>query len=301
MPPSDKVKRVVWLKSGGRCAICRDVLWVEGGEAGLSHFIGDVAHIVAEESGGPRGLSPLITEERNSETNLVLLCKPHHKIVDDDPATHTVAVLAQAKSTHEQWVACSLSSYSVWDTKLFHLYYINVPRLSLLAALQGMTLNLSRYGEIQALHELRWELNGLMAGFQKLLQNVQLRAIPLDSAIQQHDLKGMIVSFDHEFRTKNIQIPQDGHGFETFFIGDLKKDPHIYRRMGGYRLVANIDRRWITTTTAFCQFRPSRGQNHFAGLGFINSFDVKTKIISMTPYVIGMPSNPFMEAFYGAM
>lgn len=238
-------------------------------------------------------------EQRNSVPNLLLLCKRHHKIVDDDPATYTIDVLLQAKTSHDKWVASTLSANCVWETKLFHLYYINVPRLSLLSSMHGATLDLTEFEPIKSLHELGWELNRLMAGFKNLLQKVQLTALPLDSVIHQPDVKGMIVSFDHKFRTKNIEIPDHGKGFETVFSGDLKKDPHIYLRIGDRRLTANIDRRWITTTTAFCQFRPSSGQNHFAGLGFINSFDAKTKIITMTPYVIGLPSNPFMEAFYG--
>jgi hypothetical protein len=63
MPPSEKVKRVVWVKSGGRCAVCRDVLCVDGASSELSHLIGDVAHIIAEEDDGPRGNSTLTRED----------------------------------------------------------------------------------------------------------------------------------------------------------------------------------------------------------------------------------------------
>ncbi len=150
MPPSDKVKRIVWVKSGGRCTICRDVLCVEGVSSSLFHFVGDVAHVVAEE-------------QRNSVPNLLLLCKRHHKIVDDDPATYTVDILLQAKTSHDKWVASTLSSNCVWETKLFHLYYINVPRLSLLSSMHGATLDLTEFEPIKALHELGWELNRLMA------------------------------------------------------------------------------------------------------------------------------------------
>jgi hypothetical protein len=300
MPPSEKVKKIIWTKSGGHCAKCRELLCVPGASAGLSHLIGDVAHIVAEEEEGPRGNSVLTLEQRNREPNLLLLCKPHHKEVDDDPTTYKLEVLAKMKLAHQKWVGSCLSVSTVWDTKLFQLYYMNVPRLSLLSSLRGIGLDLAQYGPIGTLHELGLELIPLMSAFQKVLQDIQVKAVPLDHAVQEQDAKGMIISFNHTFRTKNIAIPKPGQSFKTVFTGDLKKDAHIYCKVGGCRVVANIDRRWITTTTAFCQFRPSSGRNCFAGLGFVNSLDSQSNTTSITPYVIGMPSNSFIEAFYGS-
>ncbi len=273
MPPSEKVKKVIWIKAGGRCAICREVLCIKGVSAETSHLIGDIAHIVAEGKDGPRGSSPLTPEQRNSESNLVLLCLAHHKMLDDDPETYSVQTLYGRKAAHEAWVASSLSVCPIWDTKLFQLYYINVPRLSLLCSLQGIEVDLSRYGRINSLHELGWELNGLMGGFKKLLQEVQLRAVPLDCALREKDVQGMLVTFNHKFRTKNIKMPDEARNFESVFTGSAQTDPHIYCKTARWKVVANIDRRWITTTTAFCHFRPSSGQNNFAGLGFVNSAD----------------------------
>src|ERR1700732_4057248 len=97
MPPSEKVTRVIWIKCGGRCSICREILCIAGALPELSHLIGDVGHIVAEEENGPRGHSPLALEQRNAESNLLLLCKPHHKLIDDDPVTYTTEKLTRAK------------------------------------------------------------------------------------------------------------------------------------------------------------------------------------------------------------
>jgi len=273
---------------------------VPGASGEFSHLIGDVAHIIAEEKDGPRGLSALTIEQRNLELNLLLLCKPHHKQVDDDPNTYTVDVLTKAKLSHENWVKFCFSVSPVWDTKLAQLYYINVPRLSLLSPSHGIKLGTFHWHGGTALHTLGLELNILLSSFEKTLQTVQLKAVPLDVAVEDQDARGMFISFNHTFRTKNISMPQPGESYDTFFTGDLKRDAHIYSRLGGCKVVANIDRRWVTTTTAFCQFRPSSGRNNFAGLGFVNSSDWKTKTMSITPYVIGMPSNPFIEAFYGS-
>jgi hypothetical protein len=298
MPPTSTTNRAVWVKAGGRCAICRETLYIEGILPGLNHFVGEVAHIVAEQVDGPRGLSTLNLQERNAEENLILLCQKHHTIVDKDITTYTVDALQKARKQHHIWVESCLSNIPVWDTKLFHLYYINIPRLSMLAAMRGASLDLSEFGEIKTLHGLGWELNRLMAGYKHLLQQVQLQAEPLDLALGIPDMKGMVISFNHEFRTKNIQMPEGDKCLSTVFTGDLKVDPHIYRRSNGVRIVMNIDPRWVTTTTAFCQFRPSGGRNTFAGLGFVNSVDRKSRIVSISPYVIGMPSSPFLEEFY---
>ncbi len=222
----------------------------------------------------------------------------HHKLVDDDTTAYTVAVLTKMKLAHQKWVETSLSPSPVWDTKLFHLYYINVPRLSLLSSLHGISLEAPQYGRISALHELGWELNALMSSFKNLLQNVQLKAAPLDFAVRERDANGMVVSFNHTFRTKNIAIPKPGQSFETLCTGDLKRDAHIHCKLGGCKVIANIDRRWITTTTAFCQFRLRR--NRFASLGFVNNIDSLAKTMYITPYVIGMPSNPSTETLYGS-
>jgi hypothetical protein len=40
--------------------------------------------------------------------NLILLCRVHHKVIDDQPATYTVASLQRMKVAHEQWVAETL-------------------------------------------------------------------------------------------------------------------------------------------------------------------------------------------------
>jgi hypothetical protein len=146
MPPSEKVKTIIWTKSGGHCAKCREPLCITGASGEVSHLIGDVAHIVAEEEGGPRGLSVLTLNQRNSEPNLLLLCKPHHKQVDDDAVTYTLETLTKMKLAHESWAESCLSISPVWNTKLFHLYYINVPRLSLLASLQGISFDSAQYG-----------------------------------------------------------------------------------------------------------------------------------------------------------
>ncbi len=67
-------------------------------------LVGMVAHIVAREEGGPRGDVALSAKDRDSVSNLILLCATHHKIVDDHPRTYTVERLKEMKRVHEEKV-----------------------------------------------------------------------------------------------------------------------------------------------------------------------------------------------------
>lgn len=98
-------RKLLWIKSGGKCAFdgCRQPLAIEIEQSGRTSIVSQEAHIVAEKPDGPRGVSPLATEERNSYPNLILLCLNHHKIIDDDPETFTVDVLLKMKVAHEEW------------------------------------------------------------------------------------------------------------------------------------------------------------------------------------------------------
>jgi hypothetical protein len=67
-------------------------------------IIGDECHIVARSPGGPRADPAMSREDLDSYPNLILLCKVHHKLVDDQPNTYTVRKLRSLKHEHEHWV-----------------------------------------------------------------------------------------------------------------------------------------------------------------------------------------------------
>lgn len=103
MPIREKDIKLLWGRSGGRCAFpdCRRKLSEDKQSANDSIPIGEQAHIVAEERGGPRGNSILTVEERNSYPNLMLLCPTHHTIIDKAPEDYPVEKLHQIKREHE--------------------------------------------------------------------------------------------------------------------------------------------------------------------------------------------------------
>ncbi|WNG17511.1 hypothetical protein [Cystobacter fuscus] len=78
--------------------------------AGGSATLGSMCHIVGESTKGPRGHSNLTLQERNSYSNLILLCNHHHNIIDTDVKKYSVETLHKIKSDHELWVEESLAS-----------------------------------------------------------------------------------------------------------------------------------------------------------------------------------------------
>lgn len=71
---------------------------------GSGHVLGEMAHIEAAESGGPRRNPSLKPQERNRYSNLLLLCPTHHTEIDKNPDKWTVQVLRKLKREHERWV-----------------------------------------------------------------------------------------------------------------------------------------------------------------------------------------------------
>jgi hypothetical protein len=96
---SDKTRKTLWVKAGGRCSICRQqvVTDAEAAEDDPSVY-GEECHIVARSPGGPRAGE---IENPDGYHNLILLCRKHHKQVDDQPAHFTVERLHQIKCDHE--------------------------------------------------------------------------------------------------------------------------------------------------------------------------------------------------------
>lgn len=74
-------------------------------------LVGDECHIVAEKPGGARGDATVPREQLEKYDNLILLCKIHHKLIDDLPGEYTIERLKTMKREHESWVTHSLASY----------------------------------------------------------------------------------------------------------------------------------------------------------------------------------------------
>lgn len=109
MAISDKTRKILWGKSGNRCAICRQELVLDANHKDDSSIIGEECHIVARELNGARGNSDLSAKQRDEYDNLILLCRIHHKQIDDQPNMYEVAILKAIKIFHETWVQQALN------------------------------------------------------------------------------------------------------------------------------------------------------------------------------------------------
>lgn len=113
--PTKDIK-ILWAKAAGRCSMpdCRKILVAEASNAVPSRntIIGENCHIVGEKETSPRGESILNEDERNRYSNLILLCRNHHTIIDGDEAAWPVERLHLIKGDHEIWVETALTEGS---------------------------------------------------------------------------------------------------------------------------------------------------------------------------------------------
>lgn len=113
MAISLKTRKMLWGRAANRCAFpdCPLELVIDATETDDESLIGEECHIVAKSPEGPRGNSPLTSQQRDRYENLVLLCAVHHKLVDDQDGTYTIDHLHQMKQSHEAFVRESLSGF----------------------------------------------------------------------------------------------------------------------------------------------------------------------------------------------
>ncbi|WP_250623069.1 HNH endonuclease signature motif containing protein [Pinirhizobacter soli] len=104
MSITDKTRKVLWGRSGNLCAFCKAHLVVDASAVDAESVVGDECHIISGAPSGPRHDPSIAPEGIDNLVNLLLLCRVHHKLVDDQPETFTADTLRQLKANHEKWV-----------------------------------------------------------------------------------------------------------------------------------------------------------------------------------------------------
>jgi HNH endonuclease len=109
MAITDKTRKILWGRSGNRCTTCRRELVIDATSADDESVVGEECHIVSRQGQGPRHDSNFPEEHIDDPENLVLLCRVHHKMVDDQFETYTAELLRTLKQNHEKWVSSTLA------------------------------------------------------------------------------------------------------------------------------------------------------------------------------------------------
>ena len=104
-----KTQKMLWGRAAGRCSYpsCRMEVVSDESEASTLTLIGENCHIVSAKDGGPRSDISVPPDQINSYDNLILMCRNHHKIIDDSEngeRDYPVQKLQEMKREHEAWV-----------------------------------------------------------------------------------------------------------------------------------------------------------------------------------------------------
>jgi hypothetical protein len=285
-------QKLVWGIFAARCAICRNKVVWESGSGGRS-LTGEIAHIVGAKLDAARGRAA-ISVDRDDPENLLLLCRDHHKIIDDNEDEYPTERLHQVRSEYLAWLEEQLTVAQPWSAGVISQYtYLNVPRLDEFAALCGYQIDHDLVGPGTHLSELGYNLNRLMGQYRRVLDKLPLEAHPANRIDFAHDgYIGKIISFERlRFRNKNVPLYRPV-GLTTLFTGDLELDPHIYHKFANWRLVVNVDPQWITTSTAYTLVRSTGAGSLFSGFVRVSGIDLESNTMYATGLAIGLPTSP---------
>lgn len=281
--------KLLWTNSGGKCAFpnCNNDIICEDS----NDILGIMAHIVGLQPDGPRG-DKNYTGDLNCYDNLILLCPYHHTLVDKMEDKYPTKKLIEMKNDHENWVKNRLAIGKPWTANISQFHYINIPRLSLLAALYQFEVNFSNIDSKENLHSLGFELNKIMLKYKNLIEEMDIKSTSISDINNfTEDFIGITLSFNKNFRTKNVPRLDDFNEGKYKRTGDVLSDAHVYCKTNNFKIILPIEPKWITTSTAFSEFKG--GNTKFVGLSTIKQISIDDKTVIATPLVLGTPKSIF--------
>ncbi len=89
--------------------------------------VGDEWHIVSAQANGPRHDPSFPKEYVDGLDNLILLCRVHHKLVDDQASSYTAERLQETKASYEKWVETALQGAPVFPPIRLRRIKQNIP------------------------------------------------------------------------------------------------------------------------------------------------------------------------------
>jgi hypothetical protein len=113
--PSEQTIKKLFALSGNICAFpgCQSPIIESSGTV-----TGEICHICARSSNGPRFDEKQTDKQRHSFENLILLCRRHHKIIDAEFEVYSVDALQEMKKIHEGVVGRSEEAEDTFFAKI---------------------------------------------------------------------------------------------------------------------------------------------------------------------------------------
>lgn len=118
MAITEKTRKLLWGRSGNRCAICKSELVIERTKNEDRYIAGEECHIISKKKEGPRYREIENKRYYDSYDNLILLCRIHHKLIDDQIAEFSEVKIRQIKTEHERWVKQNLDQGAIKPIRL---------------------------------------------------------------------------------------------------------------------------------------------------------------------------------------
>ena len=211
MAISSKTRKNLWAKSGNRCAICKTELFIKTSEK-VELNIGEECHIISSKLEGPRHKNIANYDEYY---NLILLCRNHHKEIDELYDTYTEEILRYIKLNHENWVKRSLEKSNNNPKRNRPRFLMRITSgKELLSILYGVHGYKTDYDEIQDEEEARF-IGGILqdlTDYGDLSGSVEI----YDQVQMELHLKNLIESLEENgyflFGERNIEKVKFGDG-----------------------------------------------------------------------------------------
>jgi TIR domain len=180
-----------------------------------------------------------------------------------------------------------------WKLNASHLYYINVPRVAMLAETLGFDIDVSRLSGSLPLSSMGIQLVRVMQAYEEVFDHLQCKALPLQE-IQEFEPGhiGALVSFEEWFYPRNVPSPELVISGKFKLRGDLTVDPVVWKRHGKTSLFLTIDPQYLTTQTTFSDFKRRVRLTGLCSIKYVGA-----DMIRATPLVLGVPRSVFDELF----
>lgn len=209
---SNKTRKNLWAKSGNRCSICKIELFSKHRDEDEFN-LGEECHIISSKTKGPRHKTNI--ENYDLYDNLILLCRNHHREIDELADTYTEELLRYLKLNHENWVKITLNNSINNDRILKPIFLTRITSgkelLSIIADSHGYRTD---YDEVENEEDAEYiggilqdlidhgELSGMVEVYDKVKMGLQLNHILKDL-----ELKGYFL-----FGERNIEKCKFGNG-----------------------------------------------------------------------------------------